>query len=322
MTSLSVLTIAKGRADHLERTLIGCAAQTRQPTEAIVVRMQAEPYTLPALPFPVRQVEVLGDELPLAQARNRAAAEAVGDQLVFLDVDCIPGPDALSDYAKHTTPENGVLMGEVGYLPKTAVSGGIDYALFERAAERHPDRQGPPPEGLRPCNDYRCFWSLNFALHRETWDRIGGFDERYVGYGAEDTDFGRTVDAKGVPIHWMKGGKVYHQYHPHCMPPVHHIASILRNAEVFRAKWGHRTMEHWLHAFHVMGLIEKTDDTLRQVREPNEEDLALCRQEADQPFATTRAVLDYLAGMSGAEGHTRARAAEVERQQAAFLAAE
>ncbi|MGR3467814.1 MAG: glycosyl transferase, partial [Shimia sp.] len=91
MTTLSVLTIAKGRADHLGRTLQGCAAQTRQPTEAVVVRMQAEPYDLPDLPFPVRQIEVLGEELPLARARNRAAAEARGAQLVFLDVDCIPG---------------------------------------------------------------------------------------------------------------------------------------------------------------------------------------------------------------------------------------
>ncbi|MGR3468489.1 MAG: glycosyltransferase family 2 protein, partial [Shimia sp.] len=277
---------------------------------------------LPDLPFPVRQIEVLGEELPLARARNRAAAEARGAQLVFLDVDCIPGPDALADYAKHTRPETGVLMGEVGYLPRAAVDDGIDYARFEALAERHPDRQGPPPQGLRRCEDYRCFWSLNFALHRATWERIGGFDERYVGYGAEDTDFGRTMDARGVPIHWMAGGKVYHQYHPHCMPPVHHIASILRNAEVFRAKWGHRTMEHWLHAFHMMGLIEKDAETLRQVRPVSEADMALCRQEADQPFATTRAVLDHLAGLSGAEGHTKARAEEVARQQAAFLAAE
>nr|WP_246046228.1 galactosyltransferase-related protein [Rarobacter faecitabidus] len=33
---------------------------------------------------------------------------------------------------------------------------------------------------------------MTFALSSATWQRIGGFDEGYCGYGGEDTDFAST----------------------------------------------------------------------------------------------------------------------------------
>ncbi|WP_424968880.1 glycosyltransferase family 2 protein [Dinoroseobacter sp. S375] len=320
MTTLSAITLATGRETHLRHTLLGLAAQTRQPDEVILVAMQEAPFhDLPRLPFPLRQITLPRPELPLAEARNTAATLARGDQLVFLDVDCIPDPAALEDYAFALRSDPGLLMGEVGYLPRGATESGLDFARFARLAQRHPDRQGPPPRGLRRCEDYRCFWSLNFAVTRDTWARSGGFDEAFTGYGGEDTDFARSVAERGIPIHWMKGGRTYHQHHRHFMPPVHHLPSILRNAEIFAAKWGHRTMEHWLYAFKLMGLIENTPDGLRILRPVSEADRALCVQEDHEPFVTTRRVLDHLQGLTGSDGHTRARRAEVDRAQAAMI---
>ncbi|WP_375545594.1 galactosyltransferase-related protein [Janibacter hoylei] len=34
-------------------------------------------------------------------------------------------------------------------------------------------------------------------MSEDTWSRIGGFCEDYVGYGGEDTDFGRLLVARG-----------------------------------------------------------------------------------------------------------------------------
>ena len=181
------------------------------------------------------------------------------------------------------------------HLPAGANADGWRYADFDAVAERHCDRQGPPEDGPRErCADYRCFWSLNFALHRDDWARSGGFDEGYTGYGGEDTDFGRTLDERGVPIWWIRGARVYHQHHAHAMPPVHHVASVLRNTDRFAEKWGHRTMEHWLYAFEEMGLIVDGPRGLEQVREPDEADYALCRQQSDQPYASTNRVLKLL----------------------------
>ena len=298
MTGTSVLTIARGRETNLRNVVLGLTRQTRQPDELVVAAMQPQPYALPETPFPVRQIHVAGEELPLAEARNAAVATASGEAFLFVVVDCIPAHDFVADYTAHLAAQDGLMMGEVMYLPDGAAGPGWTYADFERLAVKHSDRRGPPEEGTDPCNDYRCFWSLNFALSRAAFGRSGGFDPRYVGYGGEDTDFGRTVSERGIPIYWTRGARVYHQYHPHHMPPVHHIRSVIRNAEVFADKWGHHTMEHWLRAFRLMGLIEKGPDGIRLLREPNEEDRALTGQQAHQPYASSSTVMRQLEALT------------------------
>ena len=292
---ISALTIARGRADHLANVMRGLAAQTVPPCELIVGVMGAAPYDgLPEMPFPARQILVPGDPLPLAAARNAVARAASGEQLVFLDVDCIPEPRCLEHYAAHRRAARGILMGEVMYLPKGATADGLDFDAFARACVRHSDRRAAPAEGTDPCNDYRCFWSLNFAIDRATFRAHGGFDERFEGYGGEDTDFAKGMTARGVPIHWVAGARVYHQFHHHHMPPVHHIRTVLANSALFASKWGYPTMEHWIRAFRLMGLVERRGAQVVQVREPDAADLALSEQRDDMPYANSARVIRQL----------------------------
>jgi GT2 family glycosyltransferase len=295
MRAVSVLTLAKGRATHLLNLVQGLTQQTQPPEELIVAVLQDELYTLPSAPFPIRQLQIDTDTLRLAQARNAAARAAVGDVLVFLDTDCIPEPSLVADYAGHMVNFEGLLMGEVLYLPGGATDTAWSFEQFAKVGVKHSDRRGPPPEGIEICADYRCFWSLNFAMRRDTFLKIGGFDERYWGYGGEDTDFGKIISTNGVPIAWMKGGLAYHQYHPHHMPPVHHLESVVRNAQIFEDKWGYRTMGHWLHAFGLMGLIDHTaGKPIRILRQPDEADLALTGQQSHQPYANSATVIRAL----------------------------
>jgi GT2 family glycosyltransferase len=292
--SISVCTLAHGRDAHLANLVRGLTLSERMPEELVIAVMQPEPYAISEAPFPVRQIVLGGDDIPLAAARNAAAAAANGSLLVFLDVDCIPEPALVGDYARAARTDGGIFMGEVAYLPRGATRGGIDYSAFERVGVRHSERPGPPPCGVRACKDYRCFWSLNFAVAASTFAAIGGFDERYCGYGGEDTDFARMAATGGFGLWWIKGAKAYHQYHPHHMPPVHHLDSVLANAMTFARKWGEPTMQHWLRSFVLMGLLERTDSGWRKLREPGEKDLALTRQQEDQPYASSAAVLDWL----------------------------
>ena len=292
--TVSVCTLAHGRADHLSNLVRGLDAQTVRPDELVIAVMQGEPYQLPDAAFPIRQLMMGDGGIPLAAARNAAARAAGGSQLVFLDVDCIPDPSLIADYARQLDRHDLLLMGEMLYLPRGAVADGIDIERFARIGVQHADRAGPPVDELGECTDYRCFWSLNFAMRHATFDTIGGFDEAFSGYGGEDTDFGRVATTAGVPINWVRGARVYHQYHPHHMPPVHHVDSVIANAARFRDKWGHFTMEHWLKAFTLMGLITLRDGDHVRLREVREEDLALTRQQSDQPYASTASVLAIL----------------------------
>jgi GT2 family glycosyltransferase len=295
MSSLSVVTLAKGRPEHLRNLVIGLTRQTQAPVELIVAVMQDQPYDLPGAPFPIRQMMIDGEGLPLAAARNMAARAAIGDTLVFLDMDCIPSPGLVADYARRIEDLDGLLMGEVLYLPGGATEGDWRSEDFAAVAVRHSDRRGPPADGIEACNDYRCFWSLNFAMRRATFMKLGGFHEGYRGYGGEDTDFGKMLDEAGVPIAWIRGGLAHHQYHPHHMPPVHHLDSVVRNAELFEARWGYRTMGHWLHAFRLMGLIDdRAGAPIRILRRPDADDLALTGQQSHQPYANTATVIRML----------------------------
>ena len=291
---ISVCTLAHGREDHLANLVRGLNQSRRPPCELVIAVLQEQRYSLPASSFPIRQI-VMGDRgIPLALGRNAAANEARSDLLVFLDVDCIPHPTLIDDYGKLAENHDGILMGEVGYLPAGATDDGVNFASFEQVACKHSERAGPPSTETAPCHDYRCFWSLNFAMSAQDFRRSGGFDESFDGYGGEDTDFARAAVACGLPLWWVRGAKAYHQYHPHHMPPVHHLESVIANAERFRRKWGHPTMQHWLRAFTLMGLIERDGEGWRILREPTEEDFALTRQQRKQPYASSASVLEQL----------------------------
>jgi GT2 family glycosyltransferase len=43
-------------------------------------------------------------------------------------------------------------------------------------------------------------WGANFSIRRATWLKVGGWDESFREYGAEDTDLGLRVAALGIPF--------------------------------------------------------------------------------------------------------------------------
>ena len=254
-----MVTVVHGRHDHLTRQLAGLARQTRPADDHVVVAMGDEQVRT-VVGSAARVVDVpAGARLPLAAARNAGAAAALAggaELLVFLDVDCIPGPDLVARYA--AVARDGVLdSGPVTYLPAA-----VDYELatLHTLADPHPARPVPADGEVREATDHRLFWSLSFALTADTWSRLGGFCEDYAGYGGEDTDFAETAHAAGVPLRWVGGAAAFHQHHPVSHPPVEHLADVLANGRVFAGRWGWWPMEGWLEEFADRGLARRTDE--------------------------------------------------------------
>ncbi|MDQ6686604.1 MAG: galactosyltransferase-related protein [Actinomycetota bacterium] len=267
----AVITVAAGRHSHLRRQQHALAQRNRPDVRVLVAMGDPDIGSVVADAFPddpdqmvVHNLVVPTAELPLASARNAGAdiAAARGAELlVFLDVDCIPGPRLLSRYREAAERVNGLpgpvlLCGPVTYLAPL-LAGEADYPPDLTALSNpHPARPAPGPEELRRAEDLRLFWSLSFAMRTPDWRQVGGFDEAYTGYGAEDTDLGQRVAALGGAMFWVGGADAYHQWHPVSDPPVEHVEAIVRNANVFRAKWGWSPMEGWLRAFADRGLAE------------------------------------------------------------------
>ena len=255
-----LITIVAGRHAHLRRQQEGIAAGTLQPDVRVVVAMRAaEAQSYRRLCGGTAEVVALpgrGSCLPLARARNAGAQRALArgaERLVFLDVDCIPSPALVARYVEVAT-DDAVSCGTVGYLAPDPPE---DFAV---AAIPHPARPAPRDDEVIAGGDHCLFWSLSFAITAAAWRRVGGFSETYIGYGAEDTDFGQRARAAGLDVHWVGGADAYHQHHPVSDPPVEHLDDILRNGAHFAARWGWWPMEGWLRAFAERGLIRPEGD--------------------------------------------------------------
>ncbi len=260
MADIAVVTIVRGRLDHLA---VQQAALRAQPTahERVVVQMGG-PDVRGALGVDDVHVVELPDDsgpLPLAAARNAGVAAATADLLVLLDVDCVPAPDLLVRYGNALERVGGLVAGPVGYLPPGATAGGsATPTQLAALAEPHPARPVPRDDELLPEHRQELFWSLSFAVRRADWNRIGGFCERYRGYGGEDTDFAWSARRAGIGLHWVGGGWAWHQHHSTENPPRRHLADIVRNSTIFYERWGTWPMEGWLDAFRIEGLIDWT----------------------------------------------------------------
>lgn len=247
---IAVVTVVRGRADHLARQRRVLAAGPA--VTHVVVGMGERPDVSGTGP-PVRPVTVGCDgALPLARARNtgaRAALDGGADLLVFLDVDCLPGPRMLDRYARaarRTGP--ALLAGPVTYLPPGALpEDGLDAWV-----DPHPGRPAPPDGTVVPEPRRELFWSLSFAVTAPAWSASGGFCEGYLGYGAEDTDFALAC---GLPLYWVGGADAFHQHHPPARDDPARVTEIVANARLFHRRWGTWPMQGWLHDLDAAGLV-------------------------------------------------------------------
>lgn len=262
---IAVVTLARGRHQHLAGQHRSLAAGSCRPDDYLVVAMDdlaIRPAEVDGLRRRVVRVDVDPSGLPLAAARNhgvRSALDAGADVVICLDVDCLAGPDLVSSYAHRVRTHPGtVWQGPVTYLDPPP-PGGYRLGDLGRLDDPHPGRPAPAAGEVVWGAEPELFWSLSFALSRAAWARSGGFHPAYVGYGAEDTDFGQTLTARGLTLAWDGSARAYHQHHAVSRPPVEHLDDILRNAALYHARWGRWPMTGWLEEFERLGLATWRD---------------------------------------------------------------
>ncbi|AMR32562.1 hypothetical protein A0256_14580 [Mucilaginibacter sp. PAMC 26640] len=188
-------------------------------------------------------------QLPLAAARNRGIGATQTDNVIFIDVDCIVSPTLFANLLAGLQADK-IIAAYPLYLP--AVPEIVNYAALKRQAVSHPAREHIP---AGQAVEHLKFWSLIFAIQKQTFKKIGGFDESFLGYGAEDTDFAMMFDRVGVKQIFVRD-YILHQYHNKHDPPLNYFESIIKNAIRYQQKWGVLPMMRWLKAFEKMGLIK------------------------------------------------------------------
>lgn len=147
----------------------------------------------------VRAVPCAGPAGP-ALARNRGAAQARGEIVLFIDADVSVQPDAIDKVARafRDDPDLAALFGS--YDERPAADGVV--SQFRNLAHHWVHQQA--------CTEAFTFWAACGAIRREVFAAIGGFDESYRRPAIEDIELGERLAAAGRRVIVCKDLQVKH----------------------------------------------------------------------------------------------------------------
>jgi len=144
----------------------------------------------------MRGTSAPGKPISAARARNLGIKESVSDLLIFLDSDCIPQPDWLSEHAEAHSAGHPVVGG--GVLPK----GNNYWQLVYNLTLFHEFLSTTNP-GSR---DYLP--TLNISVERQVIQTVGGMDEKID--RVEDIDWTTRMRRAGFQPYFWPAASVDH----------------------------------------------------------------------------------------------------------------
>jgi GT2 family glycosyltransferase len=158
----------------------------------------------------------------VAPGWNAAAREATGDILVFANDDVEPGPGSLA-----------LLVDVLRARPDAGVVGpaGTHWDTARWEHREFIDMNGRPPGDLEECDVVSGFL---FAVRREVYDAVGGFDEAYAPASWEEVDFDQAVRARGLSCYAVAGVEAPHEW-----------GISARQKPWSRVRWGGRSELLW-----------------------------------------------------------------------------
>ena len=291
---MSVITTCYGRNRHLYNLLSSLSQGSVKPAEIIIVNDDAEHERLAEYDLNIIKIATTtatedglasSASFDIGRNRNLGAARATYDAMVFLDVDCIVAPTFIEQlHYKLQAHSKALLMGQPRYLMRPLTDdegsqlqqGKLAADYLDKLSVFNPYRDNfdlqHQDKSIKQTQDYGAFWSLCFAIMRRQFEKIGGFDTDYVGYGAEDTDFAFMARALNIDF-YLTDDVIYHQQHSVYRPPLNHLDSIVINANRFYEKWQHWPMSGWLAEFSQLQLINWRDEQTVPIainRQPSE----------------------------------------------------
>jgi glycosyltransferase involved in cell wall biosynthesis len=235
---IALIITTYNRPDALAAVLEGCLKQTDPDFEIIIADDGSTPDTADLIEgyqtraaFVIKYVWQEDAGFRAAAIRNRALAATDADYVVFIDGDCVPPPDFLSNHRK--LAERGWFLSGNRLMLTQSFSGQVLRDMLPIHLWRTGDwlraRWRGQIERLLPLLRLTDFgwlrkqlpdrWqgakTCNLSVWREDMLRVNGFDENYTGWGLEDSDLVIRLVRAGIKSKSARFfAPVFHLWHP------------------------------------------------------------------------------------------------------------
>jgi GT2 family glycosyltransferase len=230
---IAVILSTYQRPDHLYRSLfsldmqLGVTGQyevvvtddgSTDQTRDVVARFAR------SADFPLKFTTHKHQGFQLARCRNDGVLATNSPYLLFSDSDCIFPPNHLYQHLK-VRRAGTAWSGDCLHLDEKTTKRIDERTIASRAYQQWVSESEYLRLSRRWFRD-RVYQALghpkkpkltgsNIAVWREDFERINGFDERYIGWGCEDDDLADRLRASGVRIASILGTtQVFHMWHP------------------------------------------------------------------------------------------------------------
>jgi O-antigen biosynthesis protein len=214
---VSVIVLTYNSADYIEKCLQSLAESRRLPEEIIIADNASADGTIPLTrqiasesSLAIQIVE-LGRNLGCAGGNNAGVRNSTGEVLIFLNPDTEVTPSLI-----------GELIDPILQDPKTAVTGAKIYYPGTRKLQHaggfiHPNGMtehfGAGEEDIGQFDEQRevhYVTGAGFAVRRDVFQELGGFDEDYFPAYFEETDLCMRARKAGYRVLYVPSAVLYH----------------------------------------------------------------------------------------------------------------
>ncbi|MDM1391278.1 glycosyltransferase [Myroides marinus] len=232
---VSLLITTYNRVDALEAVLVSVLHQKKLPFEVIVADDGSREDTIELVkkyqaifPVPLKHAWQEDNGFRLSESRNRGLALCEGEYVVMIDGDMVLHPMFISDHIANAKKGYFVQGGRVMFNEKKTKEYLASSCTYKQIKWYQPNIETRFEKRLSACHlpwlnrliqksiDYshKGIRGCNMAFFIEDVKSINGFNNEFVGWGREDSEFVERMFNKGVKRNNIKYSAIaYHLYH-------------------------------------------------------------------------------------------------------------
>ncbi len=207
---VSIIVPTYNGADKLERLFDALSKQDHRDFELIVAVDGSGDHTMELLDRNRNRfsqfIIIESENVGRAGIRNKGAAKASGDLLLFLDDDIRPSFDLVSRHLSHHKKINNSLLSGNAVEDPALIR--TEFQRFKYTLSQH--WLIPFSDGEVLMNNESFFLTAaNFSVEAMVFEALGGFNQELR--DAEDLEFGMRAFLAGYPVYFNKDIHAWHE---------------------------------------------------------------------------------------------------------------